>query len=190
MPLLLKVTLAYTAKPPVWRKIRISEEASFETLHLAIQASFGWHDYHLWEFSPRPFTSPRIGPPEDEMFAGVGEPVKDASQIPLSTVFTQSKDQFSYVYDMGDSWEHTIVLEKIVEEPAPIPMCVAGKGTCPPEDCGGIPGYYNMVEAINNPKHDEHEDMMDWLGFEKGHTWDVNSFDLEDTQAFMKKEFS
>jgi hypothetical protein len=191
MTLLLKITLSYTAKPPVWRELLIDESEHFATLHQAIQNSFGWFNSHLWEFSPKPYRDPRMGPPADDMFGGdFGEPVEDASKVLLSSVFEQPKDDFSYVYDMGDGWEHQIVLEKIVDTPAPFPQCTAGQGACPPEDCGGVPGYYRLVEAINNPKHPEHEDMMDWLEMEKGEQWDVHAFDLEATQAVMKKRSS
>ena len=190
MPLLLKVTLSYTSKPPVWRKIHLAADATFEDLHHAIQVSFGWENYHLWEFAPKPYRGdPRIGPPQDGMFDGFGEPMQVASEVLLSTVFDQPKAKFSYLYDMGDSWEHQIVLEKITDEPAPFPQCVAGKGACPPEDCGGIPGYYELVEAINNPKHRNHADMMDWMGLEEGEKWDVTAFDLEETQGEMKRAF-
>lgn len=66
------------------------------------------------------------------------------------------------------------------------PICLAGKGAAPIEDCGGIWGYYNMVEALNNKKHPEHKDFRDWLDFKKGEKWDLNEFDLEDTQERLR----
>ncbi len=189
MPLLLKVTLEGSAKPPVWRKIRISEEETFETLHKAIQAAFGWHDNHLWEFSPKPYHPPVIGPPLEKFFEEDENDHEDAGKIIISRAFHKPKDTFYYVYDLGDSWEHKIILQKLVGEAAPYPMCTAGKGSCPPEDCGGIHGYYHMVEAINNPNHDQHQEVLEWMGLSEGDGWDINSFDLDDVQAYMKKTF-
>lgn len=193
MSLLFKITLRGSSKPPIWRKVLIDESASFETLHRAIQVSFGWDDYHLWEFSARPYGEPRIGPSGDADPFGIGwedDEVEDASNVLLSEVFQRPKDQFSYVYDMGDGWEHRVLLEKILDDPAPFPQCVAGKGACPPEDCGGIYGYYGLVEAVNDPKNSEYEEMREWLGMEEGETWDVHAFDLAETQADMKKVFA
>ncbi|MEO1415580.1 MAG: plasmid pRiA4b ORF-3 family protein [Bacteroidota bacterium] len=190
--LLLKVTLEGTSKPPVWREILISNYASFELLHYVIQLSFGWYNAHLWEFSPKPFSSPRIGPkPDDIMGAGFDfEDMVDASDMILDSVFKKAKDQFYYVYDMGDSWTHKIVLKNIVDEEITFPTCVAGKGACPPEDCGGIPGYYMLVEALNNPKHPDHGQMMEWMEMEAGESWNVDAFDLIETQAEIKEVFT
>lgn len=192
MSLLLKVSLLGTSKPPVWRKILLNKNESFETLHYAIQSSFGWHNAHLWEFSPQAHRGLRIGPAFDDnpFMEAMGEDMQDASKVPISTIFAKPNDHYIYVYDMGDNWEHKIVLEEILEEPAPNPICTAGKGSCPPEDCGGIPGYYMMVEAINNPDHPEHEDMLDWVELDEGDKWDMDLFDLEDTQAYMKNIFA
>lgn len=192
MPLLLKITLSGSSKPPIWRKILIDENASFQTLHDAIQVSFGWYGYHLWEFSSEAFDDTGIGPSgnDDPFGGGWGDEAEDAPEVLLSTVFKTPKTKFSYVYDMGDNWEHEIVLEKIVDEPAPFPQCVAGKGACPPEDCGGIYSYYELVETVNNPKSPDYEEMREWLGLEDGESWDVKAFDLEETQEGMKRAFS
>ena len=189
--LILKITLEGISKPPVWRQILIRENASFEMLHYAIQVSFGLYNAHLWEFAPKPFSTPKIGPELEDLYLGI-EPgdTHIASQTPLSSYFKRPKDQFYYVYDMGDSWTHKIVLKKIEDEETSFPTCVAGKGACPPEDCGGIPGYYMLVEALNNPKHPDHGHMMEWMEMEPGESWNVDAFDLIGTQAEIKEIFS
>lgn len=82
-----------------------------------------------------------------------------------------------YEYDFGDSWTHQIVLEKILP-PSPelkAPQCIAGARACPPEDCGGVFGYAELLTALRDPSHPEHEDMLEWMGGE----YDPAFFDLE-----------
>jgi hypothetical protein len=83
-----------------------------------------------------------------------------------------------YTYDFGDNWEHAIVVERVLPPEAGVayPICVGGKLHCPPEDCGGIPGYYNLLMAISDPAHREHEEMMDWLGGE----YDPDAFSVDE----------
>lgn len=84
----------------------------------------------------------------------------------LSNLLRRPKDWFVYDYDFGDSWEHEVILEKVVSRSsaARYPMVLAGRGACPPEDVGGLPGYYHFLEVIRNANHPEHEDMMEWAG--------------------------
>ena len=88
------------------------------------------------------------------------------------------KGKFIYEYDFGDSWLHDVVVEKVLP-PDPAfkhPACLAGANACPPDDCGGMGGYYNMLEALGNPKHPEHADLEEWIGGE----WDAERFDLDE----------
>jgi hypothetical protein len=84
----------------------------------------------------------------------------------IRDVFSVENNKVLYEYDFGDSWLHEILLEKILPTKLNIryPICVAGKRACPPEDCGGVPGYCNLLQIIKNPKHKEYRLMMDWLG--------------------------
>jgi hypothetical protein len=102
----------------------------------------------------------------------------DERKAHLFTVLGKARAKAIYVYGFGDSWEHVIVVEKVLtpEPKVAYPICVAGKRQCPPEDCGGVPGYYNLLEAIRNPAHKEHEEMLDWVG---GH-YDPEAFSVED----------
>ncbi len=104
--------------------------------------------------------------------------VTDGRTKKINTLLKKEKDQVLYEYDFGDGWIHAIEVQKIlpIDDKLHYPYLLKGKGSCPPEDCGGVGGYYNMVEAINDPKHPEHEDLVEWTGLEY---WDVNEFDLK-----------
>lgn len=89
-----------------------------------------------------------------------------------------------YVYDMGDYWEHVITFEKGIDNyPNVYPVCLEGEGACPPEDCGGVPGYLDLLEIIKNPTHEEHEHVIEWL---KENEYE-SSFNLEETNWWMKE---
>lgn len=153
--LTLQVTLAYT-KPPVWRRLVLPDTLTFWDLHFALQLAFGWENAHLFEFStgrgsPTDFLtgSPPVQPgEEDDML----EWWRDPRQVPLSEVLRAPKDKVSYVYDMGDHWEHLLVVEKTapLSPGAPLPPvhCPDGRRTGPPEDIGGIPGYEMLLDAL------------------------------------------
>lgn len=106
----------------------------------------------------------------------------------MSQLLKREKDSLIYEYDFGDSWEHKIVLEKILPDDGSTetPSCIKGKRACPPEDCGGIWGYANLIEIVQNPKHPEHQEMLKWLG----ESLDPEYFDLDDIneglQAYRK----
>jgi len=99
----------------------------------------------------------------------------------------KEKDSLIYEYDFGDSWEHKIILEKILPYDASlkVPSCIKGKRACPPEDCGGIWGYQNLVEIIKDPSHPEHEEMLEWLGGE----FDPEYFDMNETNRMLGKYY-
>ena len=163
-----KITLK-GIKPPIWRRIQVPEIYTFWDLHVAIQDAMGWDDYHFHEFevvNPPTGLRENIGiPAPDEVFGrevlpGWGEEIAD--------FFSMENRTASYVYDFGDDWEHKIQLEKILPRDKDIkyPICIKGKRACPPEDCGGIWGYTELLEIINNPEHEEYEEMLEWLGGE------------------------
>ncbi len=86
--------------------------------------------------------------------------------VRLSGILGRAGSKAIYTYDFGDTWEHSIVLEKrLTDDPnLTYPICTDGQLACPPEDCGGIPGFYDLVEALNDPNHERHEEMLDWIG--------------------------
>ncbi len=179
----LKITLNYTA-PSVWRRILVPSGYSFFDLHCAIQDAMGWLDSHLHGFSIsqkgtiRPLN---IKLPDADGEDGwlADDDYKDERKEKISDFFGKSIKQCIYTYDYGDNWDHTVLFEKEIDA-APnqeYPQCVAGKNACPPEDCGGIPGYYNLIKVLKNPKNDQHEDMLEWLNIEDPKEFNPSYFD-------------
>ncbi len=180
-----KISLQGASKPPIWRQVLLPVNINFQQLHGIIQGAMGWHNAHLYEFNfGRQHRSIQIGIPHLDDFGDT----KDASKVKISKYLSAEKDWINYDYDFGDGWQHIIQVQKILaaEKGMTYPHLLKGKGACPHEDCGGIWGYYNMVEAINDPEHESHEDMVEWTGVEH---WDVNEFDLEARRAAMMDSF-
>ncbi len=155
-------------EPPVWRTIQVPETYSFWDLHVAIADAMGWRDYHLHLFHvPRPGTDKplQIGIPDEDAFEG-DEPIRPGWEVPIASHFTRPGVTVRYDYDFGDGWEHDITLEAIAprQEDQKYPICIGGARACPPEDCGGAGGYDNLLEAIRDPDHEEHDSMLEWLG--------------------------
>jgi len=183
-----KIQIKDIQKPPVWRRILVPENITFDIFHQIIQAAFGWSDCHLYHFSLRAWTTEPIYkiPDEFDYDDGITE---DSRITKLSEVFNRPKQTLTYMYDFGDNWEHHIILEKISDERIITSLCIDGKGACPPEDCGGIPGYYHLIEILNDPKHRQHKEMKNWLGMAKDEKWDVNRFDSNTANTRCSKIF-
>jgi hypothetical protein len=165
-------------KPPVWRRIQVPCTYTFWDLHVAIQDAMGWLDYHLHALEVRERTMGallEIGiPPEDEF---EGEPVVlPGWEIPAARHLTLADREVDYLYDFGDGWKHAVVLEKVGPRDSSLhyPVCVGGRRACPPENCGGPWGYKELLEALADPEHDEHETLVAWMG---------GSFDPEEFEA-------
>lgn len=163
--LTLNITLNHT-QPSIWREIQIPARYSFWDLHVAIQDCMGWLDYHLFQFTIRQKkTNERlhIGIPDDSGFDMIE--VMPAWESLLADYLTTPGDSIHYEYDFGDGWEHTITFtgigQRVVGEK--YPQCIDGERACPPEDCGGIPGYQRLLEILFDPKHDEYEQFNQWI---------------------------
>lgn len=158
-----KITLK-GIRPPIWRRIQVPETYTFWDLHVAIQDAMGWDDYHLHEFevtSPSTGSTVNIGTPHEEY----GEKVLREDKQKIKDYFTANNRSAEYMYDFGDSWVHTVRLEKILpREGGRYPCCTGGERACPPEDCGGVWGYEELLEVLKNPDHAEYEEMVDWVG--------------------------
>ena len=142
------------SKPAIWRTIIVSADYSFFALHVAIQDSFGWTDSHLHQFfteSPykRSGRSRRIAFPMPEM---EDEDSIDERKTKLKRYFSKPKTVIFYEYDFGDSWMHEIKLEKIVPKnpKARYPLLVGGESACPPEDSGGLGGFYQLLDILKH----------------------------------------
>ncbi len=163
------VVLLGTA-PLIWRRILIADDASFWDLHVAIQDAMGWEDTHLHEFrvyNPESGEPSRLGIPDPD---GIDEsPCTPDWDVPLSDYFGwESLSEGAtahYLYDFGDSWRHLVTLEDVLPRgSAKYPRCVAGARACPPEDCGGVHGLAEFLEAIDDPHHPEHAELLRWVG--------------------------
>ncbi len=160
-----KVTLK-GIKPPIWRRIQVPATYTFWDLHVAIQDSMGWTDTHLHHFeilNPATEMKEEIGIPDEDTIENI---ILAGWKKNISHYFTSENNKAEYVYDYGDNWEHEVKLEKILPSIDDIqyPICIAGKRECPPEDCGGPWGYEDFLEAIKDPKHERHEELLDWVG--------------------------
>jgi hypothetical protein len=161
-----KITLR-DIKPAIWRRIQVPHTYTFWDFHVAIQDAMGWDDMHLHGFDVKePISGHEIdvGIPGEEWDAETK--TLPGWLVPVALFFTVLNRKGVYTYDYGDDWRHNILLEKIapIEKGASYPRCVAGKRACPPEDSGGPGGYATMLEAIQDPKHPEHETYLEWLG--------------------------
>ncbi len=155
-------------EPPIWRRIQVPGSYSFWDLHVAIQDSMGWLDRHLHLFRMRdPETGEvvEIGIPDDEGFADE-RPCLPGWKVPLSAYVREPGTRAVYLYDFGDNWEHEVVLEDIIARVPrqKYPKCVAGARACPPEDCGGVGGYEDVLRVLQDPTDEEYENTMQWLG--------------------------
>jgi hypothetical protein len=175
----LKVTLLWT-KPPIWRRLLVSSDITLAKLHGVLQVAMGWQDGHLHQFE----SGGQTYEPPDPGGAGFGPPSSmDERQVRLHEVLGRVGAKAVYTYDFGDSWEHAIVLEKRLPADPKLtyPMCVAGARACPPEDCGGIPGFYEFLEAMQDPEHERHEELLEWFGGE----YDPEAFSPENVNRTL-----
>lgn len=165
-------------KPKTWRRLLVNSDILLVDFHRIIQTSMGWTNSHLHQFN-NGLTS--YSPEEFEV-----EDTKDSRTVKLKTILKKEGSKIVYEYDFGDGWNHDIILEKIIkaEDNGQIPRCIKGKGNCPPEDCGGPYGYMELLKTISNPKHEDYESMMEWLGGE----FDPDFFDINQINQQLKQK--
>jgi hypothetical protein len=177
-----KITLR-GIRPPIWRRILVPGNYTFWDLHVAIQDAMAWSDVHLHAFEvANPITgfAEEIGIP-DEDFGGANQRTIAGWKRKIAQYFNEENTKARYVYDFGDDWVHTVKLEKILPSDKDVnyPQCLAGKRACPPEDCGGIWGYEDLLEIISDPEHEQYEETVEWLGDED---FDPDYFDRTEVQ--------
>jgi hypothetical protein len=167
----IKVVLLHS-RPPIWRRLQIESNVTLDRLHDTLQMMMGWTNSHLHGFRvPQPSqrgTRRRLLPIERG----------DEKATRLDALLRRPNDWLVYDYDFGDSWEHEVLLEAIRPRPSStrLPMVLAGRGACPPEDVGGLSGYYHFLKVIKDPNHPEHKDMLEWAGKD----FDPAAFDVQD----------
>ena len=175
----IKVTLLGT-DPPIWRRLLLAADLTLARLHDVLQSAMGWEDGHLHEFR---VGRQSYGPPDpNEGGFGIDDRI-DERRVRLHQVLGRIGAKAVYTYDFGDGWEHGIVLEKRlpVNPDLAYPACTGGQRACPPEDCGGIPGFYELLDAIQDPKHERHEELLDWVGEE----YDPEAFSVESVNRLL-----
>jgi Plasmid pRiA4b ORF-3-like protein len=177
-----KITLLGT-KPPIWRRIQV-QDCTLDKLHEHIQTAMGWTNSHLQQFD---IQGERYGDPEllDDGFEDFE--CVDSTKTLLSAILAKTGKRFAfkYEYDFGDGWEHEVLFEGSppLDPKAKYPLCLEGERACPPENCGGVWGYADFLEAIRNKKHEQHKDMLEWIGGR----FDSEDFDASAATKEMKK---
>lgn len=160
----LKVTLI-DSEPEIWRRFCVPATIRLSQLHKVLQRVMGWTNSHLHAFHHGDDIYQIPYPGFDDLNIPGERCCLDERKFTLASLLERPRQILRYEYDFGDGWEHEIVLEKILPEPSSShPVCLAGENACPPEDCGGIGGYYDLLEALANPKHKEHAHLLEWLG--------------------------
>ena len=175
----IKVTLE-GVRPAVWRRLLVPADISLAKMHIVLQKAMGWTGSHMHLFD----SNGVLYENKVSLFGDVADPdMLDEAKTRLSKVLECEKAVLRYEYDFGDGWSHRIVLEKILAPMGDliVPLCVAGKGACPPEDSGGPPGYAELREALADPAHPEHEQMLEWIGESFDPAW----FSVDEVNAAL-----
>ena len=175
----LKVTLQRIS-PPIWRRVLVPATMTLGELHDTIQHAMGWEDNHLHEFE---IDGRRYGVPAwDEM----GD-MLDEDKVKLGELKPTVGYRFIYTYDFGDYWQHLVEVEAIssYESGTFYPVCVKAKRACPPEDVGGVWGYEEFLEAVADENHEDHADMLEWVGGD----FDPEQVDLAEINEWLDDEF-
>lgn len=201
----LKIALKGSA-PPIWRKVAVPSNYTLGDLHIVIQIVMGWSGGHLHQFiwrapktKPTPKGLPRdvqrimsglaqLGQDPDRYISDPAfelEETENENKITLSQLAPEVKNKFIYEYDFGDSWEHEITVLEIgsPQEGVRYPTCLDGKLACPPDDCGGLWGYYELQEILKDKNHPEHEERLEWLGDD----FDPEKFDIQAVNKDLAK---
>ena len=165
--------------PPIWREVEVPTALTLKALHQVIQVEMGWFDQHLWEFTiDRQQYGPSLG----------GDwgltPRRSADKVRLAEVLKPRRTRIDYLYDFGDSWDVRLTVSKVrAGDPALLyPRHVGGERNGPPEDCGGLPGFYYLLEALADPKHEEHAELSEWIG-----AYEPEAIDVELIEAGLKR---
>ncbi len=165
-------------KPEIWRRFMIPANISLHRLHEVIQIVMGWGNCHLYEFiiDHEQYTSD----PEDL------EDGLDSRSYRLGSLLKRNRQSFEYVYDFGDCWRHKLTLEGTQYfDPGTTYKfdCLYGERACPPDDVGGVPGYYDFCEAMKDPRHEDHQRLKAWYGDD----FDSEKFDMGAVCSLMER---
>jgi len=174
----LEITLL-DSEPRIWRRFAVAGDITLAELHRVAQVVMGWTDSHLHQFvtvSNVRYESkdPDLDPDPD---------VRDERRVRLNHVLSRSGASLLYQYDFGDGWDHLLQVVRVgpAEQGVRYPVCLAGERACPPEDSGGIYGYYEILEAVADPDHEDHDAMTEWLGAD----FDPEAFDRDEVNRML-----
>jgi Plasmid pRiA4b ORF-3-like protein len=158
-------------KPAIAREVLVAPGTKLSKLHDIIQAAMGWHNEHLHGFAQLVGNESYYRAPPERRFEpaggeldGFGEPANDETRVKVSDVLTAPRQKLAYCYDFGDDWEHTVTLKAIINTDEVLPMLVKAQNACPPENCGGPPGFIDLAHAWYEADHEMHEYARDVLG--------------------------
>lgn len=170
-------------KPKIWRRILVPSGMLLPDFHEVIQIAMGWTNSHLHQFI-KDHTYYAEKTTDNDLWGEMNN--VDYIKIRISDLLQAEKQKMKYEYDFGDGWEHDVILEKILERDEKIkyPICIAGKMSCPPEDCGGVWGYADMLEILKNPQHPEFREFLDWIGED----FDPEEFDKDKVNEILMEE--
>ncbi|RFM34436.1 plasmid pRiA4b ORF-3 family protein [Chitinophaga silvisoli] len=164
--------------PLIWRRIIVPVDLNLYQFHLAIQGAFGWENCHLFLFSKSGFSDKVCyGIPGDDINDGN---IIEAKDVMVSQVIKKEGQKYCYIYDFGDKWYHQVILEKIEKDIIDFPYCLDGSGACPPEDIGGLSGYYYMLEILSKRSHPEKAMYKEMLGIGTGKKWDPGECNIKE----------
>ncbi len=171
----LKITLL---EIDIWRRVVVKSDITLPQLHRLIQVVMGWTNSHLHRFIVDKifYSAPEFDDDYSES--------EDYTRVKLFKIADRNNYKFKYEYDFGDSWVHEIKVEKImsIDKELYKPQCLEGKKACPPEDCGSIPGYFDILEAFKDKNNPEHEELFEWLG-----DYDPEYFNISDVNRLLLK---
>jgi len=179
----LKITLL-DIRPTIWRRLLVPATIKLPKLHTVLQLAFGWTNSHLHAFRLEE-DSYEANPPKNGLGGLFGSDAQrhDERKFRLCDLLHAPGDWLIYEYDFGDGWQHEVFVEKILPgAPSKIATCLAGARAGPPDDCGGPPGYDQLLKAIANPKHPDHHHLVDWLG----DPFDPTAFNLDSLNETLK----
>src|SRR4051812_18056460 len=161
-------------EPPVWRRIVVPTSLTLRQLHAVLQTAMGWQDYHLHLFDIRGVL---YGDVED-VPGEIGD--EDTFTVGDATAVVEA---WRYQYDFGDGWDHDIrVGQRLASVGTGTPHCLDGARACPPEDCGGPPGYEHLLTVLADPADPDHAELLEWVGDE----FDPDAFDLAATNGILE----
>jgi hypothetical protein len=174
----LKVTLV-DSRPPIWRRLQVSEETRLPDLHMTLQIAMGWTNSHLHSFE---VGERRLTAVDEFVFFSGNE---DSTDVKLKNLHLRKGQKIKYVYDFGDHWLHSILVEDVlpVSPDHELPICLKGRRACPPEDCGGIYGYEELLAVLADPKDPRHKEMLEWIGG----SFEPEAFDITEVNKRLRK---